>query len=104
MRAHGGLVIADEVQVGYGRLGAAFWGSELHGVVPDIITVAKAAGNAYPLGAVLTRDARSSTRSRARVRSSPPPAAPRRAPSRAPRSSTSSTPRTCNGERPRSAP
>ena len=55
VRAHGGLMIADEVQVGYGRLGAAFWGSELHGVVPDIITVAKAAGNAYPLGAVLTR-------------------------------------------------
>ncbi|MBN9176599.1 MAG: aminotransferase [Microbacterium sp.] len=55
VRAHGGLFIADEVQVGYGRLGAAFWGAQLHGVVPDIIAVAKAAGNAYPLGAVLTR-------------------------------------------------
>lgn len=55
VRAHGGLAIADEVQVGYGRLGAAFWGSTLQGVVPDIIAVAKAAGNAYPVGAVITR-------------------------------------------------
>lgn len=55
IRAHGGLAIADEVQVGYGRLGAAFFGCTLQGVVPDIITVAKAAGNAFPFGAVLTR-------------------------------------------------
>lgn len=55
VRAQGGLVIADEVQVGYGRLGEAFWGCTLNGVVPDILAVAKAAGNAYPLGAVLTR-------------------------------------------------
>ncbi|WP_336630342.1 MULTISPECIES: aminotransferase class III-fold pyridoxal phosphate-dependent enzyme [unclassified Microbacterium] len=55
VRSRGGLVIADEVQVGYGRLGDAFWGCTLNGVVPDILAVAKAAGNAYPLGAVLTR-------------------------------------------------
>lgn len=55
VRVEGGLAIADEVQVGYGRLGDAFWGSELQGVVPDIIAVAKAAGNAYPIGAVITR-------------------------------------------------
>ncbi|TFD17936.1 aminotransferase [Cryobacterium sp. TMT1-21] len=55
IRAHGGLCIADEVQVGYGRLGSHFWGSAQQGVVPDIITVAKAMGNGYPLGAVLTR-------------------------------------------------
>lgn len=55
IRAAGGLAIADEVQVGYGRLGTHFWGSELAGAVPDIITVAKAAGNAFPLGAVITR-------------------------------------------------
>ncbi|MGA5535067.1 aminotransferase class III-fold pyridoxal phosphate-dependent enzyme [Mycolicibacterium nivoides] len=54
IRRHGGLAIADEVQVGYGRLGAAFWGSQMQGVVPDIIAVAKAAGNAYPIGAVIT--------------------------------------------------
>jgi 4-aminobutyrate aminotransferase-like enzyme/Ser/Thr protein kinase RdoA (MazF antagonist) len=55
LRAHGGLAIADEVQVGYGRLGRAFWGSAMQGAAPDIITVAKAAGNAYPIGAVITR-------------------------------------------------
>ena len=55
VRANGGLAIADEVQVGYGRLGGAFWGSELQGAVPDIIAVAKAAGNAYPIGAVIAR-------------------------------------------------
>lgn len=55
VRAHGGVCIADEVQVGYGRLGEYFWGVEQQGVVPDIITIAKAMGNGYPLGAVITR-------------------------------------------------
>ncbi|MHA3725194.1 aminotransferase class III-fold pyridoxal phosphate-dependent enzyme [Leucobacter sp. HY1910] len=54
IRAHGGLAIADEVQVGYGRLGHAFFGHEMQGARPDIIAVAKAAGNAYPVGAVIT--------------------------------------------------
>ena len=54
VRRRGGLCIADEVQVGYGRLGEYFWGSEQQGVVPDIITVAKAMGNGHPLGAVIT--------------------------------------------------
>jgi 4-aminobutyrate aminotransferase-like enzyme/Ser/Thr protein kinase RdoA (MazF antagonist) len=55
VRRRGGLCIADEVQVGYGRLGEYFWGSTQQGVVPDIITVAKAMGNGHPLGAVITR-------------------------------------------------
>ena len=54
VRAHGGLVVADEVQVGYGRLGEWFWGFEQQGVVPDIVAVAKAVGNGHPLGAVIT--------------------------------------------------
>lgn len=54
VRARGGLCIADEVQVGYGRLGAHFWGFEQQGVVPDVITIAKAMGNGHPLGAVIT--------------------------------------------------
>jgi 4-aminobutyrate aminotransferase-like enzyme len=54
VRARGGVCIADEVQVGYGRLGRYFWGSEQQDVVPDIITVAKAMGNGHPLGAVIT--------------------------------------------------
>ncbi|GAA1938340.1 aminotransferase [Agromyces allii] len=54
VRAAGGLAIADEVQAGFGRLGHWFWGFEQQGVVPDVIAVAKAAGNGYPLGAVIT--------------------------------------------------
>jgi 4-aminobutyrate aminotransferase-like enzyme/Ser/Thr protein kinase RdoA (MazF antagonist) len=54
VRESGGLAIADEVQAGYGRLGEWFWGFEQQGVVPDIVAVAKAAGNGYPLGAVIT--------------------------------------------------
>jgi 4-aminobutyrate aminotransferase-like enzyme/Ser/Thr protein kinase RdoA (MazF antagonist) len=54
VRAHGGLAVADEVQVGYGRLGEWFWGFQQQGVVPDIVTVAKAVGNGHPLGAVIT--------------------------------------------------
>ena len=54
VRRHGGLAIADEVQVGYGRLGDWFWGFEQQRVVPDIVAVAKAMGNGHPLGAVVT--------------------------------------------------
>jgi 4-aminobutyrate aminotransferase-like enzyme/Ser/Thr protein kinase RdoA (MazF antagonist) len=54
VRAAGGLAIADEVQVGYGRLGKWFWGFQQQGVLPDIVTVAKAMGNGQPLGAVIT--------------------------------------------------
>ncbi|GAJ94400.1 aminotransferase [Rhizobium rhizogenes] len=55
VRQRGGLCVADEVQVGYGRLGHHFWGFEQQGVVPDIITIAKGMGNGHPLGAVITR-------------------------------------------------
>ena len=54
VRAAGGLAIADEVQVGYGRLGKWFWGFEQQGAVPDIVAVAKSMGNGYPLAAVIT--------------------------------------------------
>jgi 4-aminobutyrate aminotransferase-like enzyme/Ser/Thr protein kinase RdoA (MazF antagonist) len=54
VRAAGGLCIADEVQVGYGRLGTHFWGHQEHDVVPDVLTMAKAAGNGHPLGFVVT--------------------------------------------------
>lgn len=54
VRRHGGLAIADEVQVGYGRLGEWFWGFEQQRVVPDVIAVAKAMGGGHPLGAVIT--------------------------------------------------
>lgn len=55
VREQGGVCIADEVQVGYGRMGHFFWGFEEQGVVPDIITMAKGMGNGQPLGVVITR-------------------------------------------------
>lgn len=55
IRRHGGLAIADEVQVGFGRLGEWFWGFEQQGVVPDIVAVAKSIGAGHPIGAVITR-------------------------------------------------
>ena len=55
VRRHGGLAIADEVQVGFGRLGRWFWGFQEQGVVPDIVAVAKSIGAGHPLGAVITR-------------------------------------------------
>jgi 4-aminobutyrate aminotransferase-like enzyme len=54
VRAAGGLCVADEVQIGFGRVGAHRWGFELHGVVPDIVTMGKPIGNGHPLGAVVT--------------------------------------------------
>jgi len=57
VREAGGLAIADEVQVGYGRLGDWFWGFEQQEVVPDIVAVAKSMGNGHPLGAVITSKA-----------------------------------------------
>ena len=54
VRAAGGVCVADEVQIGVGRPGAAMWGFELHGVVPDVVTMGKPLGNGHPLGAVVT--------------------------------------------------
>ncbi|KAL0419162.1 UNVERIFIED_CONTAM: Alanine--glyoxylate aminotransferase 23, mitochondrial [Sesamum radiatum] len=54
IRKAGGLCIADEVQSGFARTGSHFWGFEAHGVVPDIVTMAKGIGNGIPLGAVVT--------------------------------------------------
>ena len=54
VRAAGGVCIADEVQVGFGRVGTHFWGFETQGVVPDIVTMGKPIGNGFPLAAVVT--------------------------------------------------
>ena len=54
VRKHGGVCIADEVQVGFGRVGKCYWGFQLSGVVPDIVTVGKPFGNGFPLAAVVT--------------------------------------------------
>jgi alanine-glyoxylate transaminase/(R)-3-amino-2-methylpropionate-pyruvate transaminase len=55
VRACGGLLIVDEVQSGFGKTGTAMWGFESHGVVPDIVVMAKGIGNGIPLGAVVAR-------------------------------------------------
>ena len=57
VRAAGGVCIADEVQVGFGRLGTHFWGFETQGVVPDIVVLGKPIGNGFPLAAVVTTEA-----------------------------------------------
>jgi 4-aminobutyrate aminotransferase-like enzyme len=54
VRAAGAVCIADEVQVGFGRLGTNFWGFEAQGVVPDIVVLGKPIGNGFPLAAVVT--------------------------------------------------
>lgn len=53
VRAAGGVCIADEVQVGFGRIGEHFWGFELQDVVPDIVVLGKPIGNGHPLAAVI---------------------------------------------------
>jgi 4-aminobutyrate aminotransferase-like enzyme len=50
----GGLNIADEVQIGFGRMGSNYWGFETCDVVPDIVTLGKSMGNGHPLSAVVT--------------------------------------------------
>lgn len=57
VRAAGGLCVADEVQSGFGRTGDHFWGFQRHGVVPDVVTMAKGVGNGFPLAAVATTPA-----------------------------------------------
>ncbi len=54
VREAGGVCIADEVQTGFGRTGSNYWGFENHGVMPDIVTMAKGIGNGAPLAAVVT--------------------------------------------------
>jgi 4-aminobutyrate aminotransferase-like enzyme len=54
LRAADGVCIADEVQVGFGRLGTHLWGFETQDVVPDIVVLGKPIGNGFPLAAVVT--------------------------------------------------
>ncbi|XP_032366838.1 ethanolamine-phosphate phospho-lyase [Etheostoma spectabile] len=56
VRQAGGLFIADEVQVGFGRVGTHFWAFQLQGedFVPDIVTMGKPIGNGHPMSCVVT--------------------------------------------------
>lgn len=53
-RALGAVPIADEVQVGFGRVGDDMWAFAAQGARPDIVTMGKPIGNGHPLGAVVT--------------------------------------------------
>lgn len=50
-----GLVIADEVQPGFGRVGSHWWGHEAMGFTPDIVSLGKPMANGHPVAAVVTR-------------------------------------------------
>lgn len=54
--AHGGYVIADEIQTGLGRMGKAYWSYEMAGVEPDIICIAKGLGCGHPISAVVAKE------------------------------------------------
>jgi 4-aminobutyrate aminotransferase-like enzyme len=54
VHAAGGLVIADEVQAGFGRFGTHMWGHDRHALIPDIVTLGKPMGNGHPLAGVVT--------------------------------------------------
>jgi 4-aminobutyrate aminotransferase-like enzyme len=54
VRRAGGLIIADEVQPGFGRLGSHMWAHQRMGFVPDIVTLGKSLANGHPVGAMVT--------------------------------------------------
>ncbi len=57
VRKAGGVCIADEVQVGMGRVGSHWWAFQTQDVIPDILTIGKPLGNGHPLAAVVTTQA-----------------------------------------------
>jgi len=52
-RGAGAMVIADEVQPGFGRMGDSYWGYRRYGIVPDLVTLGKPMGNGHPIAAVI---------------------------------------------------
>jgi 4-aminobutyrate aminotransferase-like enzyme/Ser/Thr protein kinase RdoA (MazF antagonist) len=54
-RKLGGLVVADEVQAGYGRSGAHLWSFQASGITPDIVVMGKPMGNGFPVAALVVR-------------------------------------------------
>lgn len=55
IRNTGGLLLCDEVQPGFGRIGTHWWGHEWLGFEPDVVTLGKPMANGHPVGAVVTR-------------------------------------------------
>jgi len=56
LEKQGILMISDEVQTGFGRLGSHFWGFEMHNIIPDLVILGKPMGNTHPIGAVVTTE------------------------------------------------
>lgn len=56
VREYDGVLIADEIQSGLGRMGSHFWSYEMSGVEPDIVCVAKGLSNGFPLSAVICKE------------------------------------------------
>ena len=54
IRKAGGLLLCDEVQPGFGRIGTHWWGHEWLGFEPDVVTLGKPMANGHPVGAVVT--------------------------------------------------
>ena len=55
VRRAGGVILCDEVQPGFGRVGSHFWGHDWLGFAPDVVTVGKPMGNGHPVAACLAR-------------------------------------------------
>ncbi len=55
VRSAGGLILCDEVQPGFGRLGSAFWGHDWLGFAPDVVTIGKPMANGHPCAATIAR-------------------------------------------------
>lgn len=55
IRDAGGLILADEVQPGFGRLGSHMWGHDWLGIAPDVVTLGKSLANGHPVAAVVAR-------------------------------------------------
>ncbi|MEL6519502.1 MAG: aminotransferase class III-fold pyridoxal phosphate-dependent enzyme [Pseudomonadota bacterium] len=55
IRKAGGLILCDEVQPGFARLGSHWWGHDWLGFAPDVVTLGKPMANGHPVAAVVTR-------------------------------------------------
>ena len=55
IRAAGGLFIADEVQPGFGRTGAAWFGFQRHDVIPDMVSIGKGMGGGHPIAGLVIK-------------------------------------------------
>jgi 4-aminobutyrate aminotransferase-like enzyme len=55
VRRAGGILVADEVQPGFGRTAGHFWGHDRLGFAPDVVTLGKPMANGHPVAAVLAR-------------------------------------------------